>query len=169
MRHNPGPDPASIQGQWMAFQAMQSQGLTKTLSVSNFSPAPLDVLLAPGKNPNPKYELMSKPTVNQLPYSVAYHPGTLVEDNNKRGVLVQAWAPLGGSLGGRFNSSMKGKCAEIGHKYNKNFAQVALRWILQTGASFTTQSQNKDHFQQNLNIFDFELSDDDMRELSSLA
>jgi len=165
----PGPDPASIQGQWMAFQAMQSQGLTKTLSVSNFSPAQLDVLLAPGKNPNPKYELMSKPTVNQLPYSVAYHPGTLVEDNNKRGVLVQAWAPLGGSLGGRFNSSMKGKCAEIGHKYNKNFAQVALRWILQTGASFTTQSQNKDHFQQNLNIFDFELSDDDMRELSSLA
>ena len=165
----PGPDAPSIQGQWSAFQAMQAQGLTKTLSVSNFSPAQLDALLVPSKSADPNFELKVKPVVNQLPYSVAYHPGNSVAENAKRGVLVQAWAPLGGSLGGRFSSSMKGKCAEIGRKYNKTFAQVALRWILQTGASFTTQSQNKDHFQQDLAIFDFELSDEDMQVLSSLA
>lgn len=165
----PGPDVSSIQGQWSSFQAMQDQGLTKTLSVSNFSPAQLDALLVPGKNADPKYELKVKPIVNQLPYSVAYHPGNSVAENNKRGILVQAWAPLGGSLGGKFSSSMKGKCAEVGKKYNKSFAQVALRWIVQTGASFTTQSQNKDHFQQDLAIFDFELSPEDMNELSALA
>lgn len=168
----PGPDAASIQGQWSAFQAMHSQGLTKTLSVSNFSPTQLDaILLKPERtsNSDPKYELQVKPVVNQLPYSVAYHPDESVTENKKRGILVQAWAPLGKSLGGRFNSSMKGRCAEIGRKYNKSYAQVALRWIVQTGASFTTQSQNKDHFQQDLNIFDFELSQDDMTQLSSLA
>ena len=82
---------------------------------------------------------------------------------------VQAWAPLGGSLGGRFSSSMKGACAQIGKKYNKSFAQVALRWILQTGASFTTQSKKKEHFAEDLDIFDFELTADEMKLLSSLA
>lgn len=131
----PGPDSDSIRGQWKAFEDMHEQGLVQTLSVSNFSPAQLDVVLDVAK---------VKPVVNQLPYSVAYHPASnSVQENQKRGVLVQAWAPLGRSLGGRFTSSMKGKCAEIGKKYNKSFAQVALRWILQTGASFTTQSQKR--------------------------
>lgn len=168
----PGPDAASIQGQWSAFQTMQSQGLTKTLSVSNFSPAQLDAILVPEKIlADSKYKLQVKPVVNQLPYSVAYHPsGNSVVENSQRGILVQAWAPLGGSLGGQFNASIKAKCAEIGRKYNnKSWAQVALRWIVQTGASFTTQSQNKNHFQQDLDIFDFELSPEDMTVLSSLA
>jgi len=166
----PGPDAASIHGQWASFQTMQQQGLTKTLSVSNFNGKQLDAILAPS-NTNDNYQLSVKPLVNQLPYSVAYHPNqqTTLEQNAQRGLLVQAWAPLGGSLGGRFSSSIKGKCAEIGKKYNKSFAQVALRWIVQTGASFTTQSQNEDHFQQNLDIFEFELSPEDMAELSSLA
>lgn len=156
----PGPDCASIQGQWASFEEMQKQGLTKTLSVSNFSPAQLDCVLD---------KCTVKPVVNQLPYSVGYHPGNVVDENNKRGILVQAWAPLGGSLGGRFSSSMKGACAQIGKKYNKSFAQVALRWILQTGASFTTQSKKKEHFAEDLDIFDFELTTDEMKLLSSLA
>jgi diketogulonate reductase-like aldo/keto reductase len=167
----PGPDDASIQGQWSAFQAMHAQGLTKTLSVSNFSPSQLDAILLDSNSNNNKdeYKLKVKPVVNQLPYSVAYHPGNSVADNRQRGLLVQAWAPLGGSLGGRFNASTKGKCAAIGRKYKKSWAQVALRWIVQSGASFTTQSQNKNHFQQDLDIFDFELSPEDMAVLSALA
>ena len=156
----PGPDAESIRGQWKAFEEMHEQGLVRTLSVSNFSPAQLDVVLNVAK---------VKPVVNQLPYSVAYHPGNSVEENNKRGVLVQAWAPLGKSLGGRFSSSMKGKCAELGKKYKKSFAQVALRWILQSGASFTTQSQKKEHFAEDLDIFDFELSTEEMSVLDALA
>jgi 2,5-diketo-D-gluconate reductase A len=170
---------------------MYQQGLTKSLSVSNFSPAQLDCVLQSSK--------VAKPVVNQLPYSVAYHPGNAVAENQKRGILVQAWAPLGGSLGGRFSSSMKGTCAQIGKKYNKSFAQVrydlatllqqctpkllrsrltifrftawqvALRWIVQTGGSFTTQSTKKEHFVENLDIFDFELTAEEMQTLSALA
>ena len=167
----PGPDPASIQGQWASFQAMHQRGLTKTLAVSNFSPAQLDTLLVPNaKSGDPQFELTLRPVVNQLPYSVAYHPAkSSVAENTQRGVLVQAWAPLGGSLGGRFTKQMKDTCGTIGKKYDKSFAQVALRWILQTGASFTTQSQNKAHFEQDLDIFDFELSPEDMEVLSGLA
>jgi diketogulonate reductase-like aldo/keto reductase len=156
----PGPDCSSIQGQWKSFEEMHTLGFTKTLSVSNFSPAQLDCVLKVAT---------VKPVVNQLPYSVAYHPGNSILENDKRGILVQAWAPLGGSLGGRFNSSMKGKCAQIGQKHSKSFAQVALRWIIQNGACFTTQSKNTDHFKENLEIFDFELTTDEMQILNSLA
>jgi diketogulonate reductase-like aldo/keto reductase len=156
----PGPDCPSIQGQWASFEEMHKQGLTKTLAVSNFSPEQLDCVLD---------KCSVKPVVNQLPYSVGYHPGNGVAENNNRGVLVQAWAPLGGSLGGRFSSSMKGACAQIGKKYNKSFAQVALRWIVQTGASFTTQTKTKEHFIEDLEIFDFELTADEMKLLSNLA
>jgi diketogulonate reductase-like aldo/keto reductase len=156
----PGPNCSSIQGQWKSFEEMHEHGLTKSLSVSNFSPAQLDCI---------SKVATVKPVVNQLPYSVAYHPGDSVSENNKRGILVQAWAPLGGSLGGRFNSSLKGECAKIGQRYSKSIAQVALRWIIQTGVCFTTQIKSSDHFKENLGIFYFELTPEETHTLSSLA
>ena len=159
----PGPDCDSIQGQWAAFEEMHAQKLTKTLAVSNFSSKQLDCLLSSS----------TPPVVNQLPFSVAYHPPSLASDtvksNADRGVLVQAWAPLGYSLGGRFTSSMKGTCQQIGNKYGKSYAQVALRWIVQTGASFTTQSSKKEHFVEDLDIFDFTLSPEEMATLNTLV
>jgi len=158
----PGPDAYSIQGQWRAFEEMHSQKLTKSLSVSNFSPAQLDYILNDATS-------TVKPVVNQLPFSVAYHPGNSVKENSKRGVLVQAWAPLGGSLGGRFSSQMKGVCSEIGRRYGKSGAQVALRWIIQSGAAVCTQTKKKSHFVEDLDIFDFNLTDEEMGTLSKLA
>ena len=162
----PGPDCESIQGQWAAFEEMHAQKLTKTLAVSNFSSKQLDCLLSSSSTSTP-------PVVNQLPFSVAYHPPALASDtvksNADRGVLVQAWAPLGYSLGGRFTSTMKGTCQQIGTKYGKSGAQVALRWIVQTGASFTTQSSKKEHFAEDLDIFDFTLSPEDMTTLNTLV
>lgn len=156
----PGPDCDSIRGQWSAFEEMHAQKLTKSISVSNFNSRQLDCVLETAK---------VKPVVNQLPYSVAYHPGNVIAENNKRDILVQAWAPLGGSLGGRFDKNIKSACAKIGKNYGKSFAQVALRWIVQSGGSFTTQSKNKDHFSEDLKIFDFELTDEEMKTLNSLA
>ena len=157
----PGPDCDSIRGQWAAFEEMTAQKLTKTLAVSNFSPAQLDCVLK---------DCTVKPLVNQLPYSVAYHTPNVIADNAERNILVQAWAPLGGSLGGRFSAQKKAACAQIGANHgNKSFAQVALRWIIQTGAAFTTQSENKDHFKQDLDIFDFELTPEEMETLNALA
>lgn len=151
----PGPDCPSIRGQWKAFEDMYNKKLTRSLAVSNFSPAQLDCILL-------HEDTTVRPVVNQLPFSVAYHKGgsdLIIEENKKRNILVQAWAPLGGTLG-RFDSTIKSKCAQIGLKYgNKSYAQVALRWIIQKGASFTTQSKNMDHFIDDLNVFDFVLSD----------
>lgn len=157
----PGPDCDSIRGQWSAFEEMHAQKLTKSISVSNFSSKQLDCVLE---------KATVKPVVNQLPYSVAYHPGNVIPENTKRGLLVQAWAPLGGSLGGRFDKNVKDACAKIGKNHgNKSFAQVALRWIVQNGGSYTTQTKNKDHFTEDLNIFDFELTEEEMTTLNALA
>lgn len=79
---------------------MYQQGLTKSLSVSNFSPAQLDCIVQSAK--------LTQPVVNQLPYSVAYHPGHAIAENQRRGILVQAWAPLGGSLGGTIQFQYQG-------------------------------------------------------------
>jgi 2,5-diketo-D-gluconate reductase A len=161
----PGPDDLSIRGQWASFEEMVEQKLTRTLSVSNFSPTQLDCIDCILEDP----ATTTKPVVNQLPYSIAYHPGSSIEENSKRGILVQAWAPLGGSLGGRFNSKMKASCAAIGRKYDKSFAQVALRWIVQIGGAVCSQTKNKSHFQEDLAIFDFVLTEEDMAELDTLA
>jgi diketogulonate reductase-like aldo/keto reductase len=160
----PGPDCESIRGQWAALDSMYEQKLTKSLSVSNFSPQQLDCILL-----DPKTRV--KPVVNQLPFSVAYHPdgaNSIVQENIKRGVLVQAWAPLGYSVGGRFNARIKEECANIGKPYDKSWAQVALRWIVQHGAAFTVQSKNMEHFAQDLNIYDFALTDQEMQTLDAL-
>jgi diketogulonate reductase-like aldo/keto reductase len=164
----PGPDDESIRGQWSSFIDMMDQKYTKTLAVSNFSLKQLQSIVTnePGMK---RYN----PVVNQLPYSVAYHPdNSIIMDNAKLGILVQAWAPLGGSLGGRFNLQMKNVCNEIGCKYTNNkksASQVALRYILQKGAAICTQTKRKEHFMEDLNIFDFELSLEDMTLLDSLA
>jgi diketogulonate reductase-like aldo/keto reductase len=103
---------------------MHAQKLTKSISVSNFSSKQLDCVLE---------KATVKPVVNQLPYSVAYHPGDVIPENNKRGLLVQAWAPLGGSLGGRFDKNVKDACVNIGKNHgNKSFAQVR-RFFFRTG------------------------------------
>lgn len=158
----PGPDAASIQGQWKALEEMKAAGLTRSLAVSNFDGAQLDAIL--------NMKGATAPTVNQLPYGVGfnnYYDGKaaeVIEENRKRGVLVQAWSPLGRCLRG----SRKDALAEVGKKYGKSAAQVALRWIADTGVTFTTQTKNPAHFQEDINIFDFKLTKEEISMLAAL-
>jgi len=139
----PGPNDESVRGQWKAFEEMKANKLVDDLAVSNFSPVQLDAILV---NPD-----ATKPTVNQLPFSVAYHPRDILEYNAKRGVHVQSWSPLSKVLGkGMYGTEL----AYIGKNYKKSAAQVALRWIVQSGASFCTQSRSKIHFEEDLDVFD---------------
>ncbi|CAL1126090.1 unnamed protein product [Cladocopium goreaui] len=111
----PAKDCETIRGQWKAFEEMKAAKQTKSLAVSNFSPEQLDCILA---DPD-----ATKPVLNQLPYSPKNYDAKAVEENGKRGILVQAWGPLGsGSLG----ISASSACEEIGQKYGKSAAQVAL-------------------------------------------
>lgn len=153
----PGPSDESIRGQWQAFEEMHSQDKTvDDLAVSNFSPNQLDAILA-NKD-------ATKPTVNQLPFSVAYHPQGILDYNSKRDILVQSWSPLSRVLP-RYGDVL----SEIGKNYGKSAAQVGLRWIVQNGAAFSTQSKSKSHFEEDLNVFDFSLSDGEMAKITQLA
>ena len=106
------------------------------------------------------------------PYGVGFNnyyggrAGEVVAENRKRGVVVQAWSPLRKALKGRAREA----CAEIGKKYNKSAAQVGLRWIADAngGATFTTQTQSQAHFKEDLDIFDFKLTPDEIATLAAL-
>jgi len=158
----PGPDDASIRGQWKALEEMKAAKLTRSLAVSNYNPQQLDALLAE--------KGATVPTVNQLPYGVGFNQfyngnaAKVIEENRKRGILVQAWSPLGRALRG----TRKDACAEVGKKYGKSAAQVALRWIADTGCTFTTQTKTKSHFEEDINIFDFKLTKDEIDMLATL-
>jgi len=153
----PGPNDESVQGQWRAFEDMKSTDHTvDDLAVSNFNPSQLDAILV--------NKGATKPTVNQLPFSVAYHPEGILDYNSKRDVLVQSWSPLSRVLP-RFGNTL----AAIGQKYEKSSAQVGLRWIVQSGAAFSTQSKSKGHFEEDLKVFDFTLSDDEMTKITQLT
>ena len=163
----PGPDDDSIRGQWAALEEMALAGTTKSLAVSNFSPKQLDAILVDKK--------ATVPACNQLVYGVglaSYYNGRaaeIVAENTKRGVVVQAWSPLQRALRGNKQAA----CAEIGAKYGKSAAQVALRWIADTGCTYTTAGTTKldgaaKRFTENYDIFDFKLTKEEVASLATL-
>lgn len=107
-----------------------------------------------------------KPMVNQLQCN------TLVQQNGIQGVLndfgtrMMAWGPLGGQGA---EGVIKSELLEsIGAKYGKSAAQVALRWLTQRGIVAIPKSSHKERMAQNLDIFDFRLTDEDMKQISTL-
>jgi len=142
----------NIKGQWKAFQEMLDAKKTKSIAVSNFSPDQLDCLKG-----------LTTPTVNQMPYSVGHGSDSVVADNTKRNVIVQAYSPLGsGSLVGDAD------CAKIGKQYKKSAAQVALKWILQQNATFSTNlGDSVQYMKEDIALFDFTLSAADMKILDA--
>ena len=77
---------------------------------------------------------------------------------------MQAWSPLRKALSGNAQAA----CAEIGKKYGKSAAQVGLRFIVDTGATFTTQTKTRSHFVEDLDIFDFQLSSEEVATLARI-
>merc|ERR1719264_670157 len=145
---------AAISGQWRAFEEAYSMKLARTIAVSNFGPDQLKCVFTNTSG--------IRPTVNQLQYSVGHGEDTSVSDNAKLGVVVQAYSPLGnGEL------AHDKLCTQIGSMHNKTSAQVALKWILQRNATVATQSTKPRHLVEDLDLFDFTLSPDEMSQLNS--
>merc|ERR1712196_605423 len=96
------------------------------------------------------------PVANQLHFSVGSSLD-MVEDNAKRGIVVQSYSPLDG---GRLVSDAD--CASVGSAHGKSAAQVAFKWILQHNGTVATQSTNIQHLQEDIEVFDFMLSDDEL-------
>lgn len=84
---------------------------------------------------------------------------------DKYGVQIEAWAPFGEGRGDMFQNSVLN---EIGAKYGKSAAQVILRWHLQRGVVVIPKSTHIERMQENLNVFDFTLSEEDMASIAAL-
>lgn len=176
----PSGDCDSILGQWAAFEDMLKNGTTKSIAVSNFSPDQIDCIVknstsagaGPGRSSSSNSDVKHRagyftaqtpPAVNQLSYSVGHGSDTSVADDAARGgVVVQAYSPLSGGI-----LPQDPDCIAIGKSHNKSAAQVALRWILQRNATFTTSASSLEHFQDDLAIFDFALTDAEMATLNA--
>lgn len=140
---------------WRGLEKAYKEGLTKAIGVANFYPA----ILA-----NFCETVDVKPAVNQ----VELHPFFVQEDalaNMKEyGVVPQAWGPLAEGKHGIFTDS---ELVAIGNKYGKSAAQVALRWNAQRGVSIIPKSVHVERMEQNIDIWDFELTDEEMRTVAA--
>eukprot|EP00035_Acanthoeca_spectabilis_P003276 m.92231 g.92231 ORF g.92231 m.92231 type:complete len:294 (+) comp12027_c0_seq1:648-1529(+) len=150
----PASDCASIQGQWAAFEEMLGANQTRSLAVSNFDVTQLQCITSNAS--------ATVPAVNQLQFSVGTPDPGIVDDAKAGGILVQAYSPLGsGSL------PTDPDCVKIGKAHNKSGAQVALRWIVQRNATYSTQASTLAYFQEDVSVFDFELTPTEMATLNN--
>ena len=143
-------------GAYRALIDLYKEGKIKAIGVSNFYPDRLVDLALFNE---------VKPAVNQVEVNIFHQQIEAQSYNEKYGVQMEAWAPF---AEGKNNMFSNPELQEIGDKYNKSIAQVILRWLVQRNIVPLAKSVKKSRMQENINIFDFELSDEDMEEISAM-
>lgn len=141
-------------GAWRAMEEAVEAKKIRAIGVSNFLPHHLDALFKTAK---------IMPTVNQILLNPSDMQTEVVAYNNKHNILNEAYSPLG--TGKIFAVPALQTIAE---KYNKTVAQVVLRWSLQHGFLPLPKSVHETRIQENINIFDFEVSAEDMKLIDGL-
>ncbi len=147
---------ADVYGAWRALEDLYEEGKIRAIGISNFYPDRMIDICSFNR---------IRPMVNQVethPHNQQIEAQKWME---KYGVQIEAWAPLGEGRGDLFTDPV---IAEIGKKCGKTNAQVMLRWELQRGIVVIPKSVHIERMQENLNIFDFELTDADMETMASL-
>ncbi len=143
-------------GAWRALEEMYEAGKIKAIGVSNFYPDRLVDICSFAR---------IKPMVNQIETHPLFQRDIDNEWMRKYNVQHGAWASFGEGRDGLFTNPTLEK---IGNKYGKTPAQVMLRWAIQRDIIVLPKSTHKDRMIQNFNVFDFELSLDDMNEIKKL-
>lgn len=142
---------------WRAMEELYEVGRIRAIGLSNFMPHHVKKLMETAR---------IKPMVDQI----EVHPGWPHTDEiiklQDMGILVEAWGPLGGQGSVVLQNPTMKKIAEA---HGKSTAQVSLRWIIQQGVLPLPKSVHVERIRQNMDLFDFELSDDEMKEISSLS
>ena len=144
-------------GSWRAMEKAYRDGKVRAIGVSNFQA---------GRFFDFAHYVDVKPMVNQLECNTLSQQKEIEPVLAEFGTKMMAWYPLGGQGTGDIVKSEL--LATIGAKYNKTAAQVALRWITQRGIVAIPKSSHKERMVQNINIFDFTLTDDDMAQISKM-
>ncbi len=153
MIHQPYGD---VYGAWRAMEELYGEGKIKSLGTANFYN---------GKFTEFAEIVKIKPMVNQIELHPFYAQYDAIENMKKYGCLPQAWGPL---AEGKFDIFTHPVLSEIGSKYGKSAAQIALKWNAQRGVSIIPKSVHSDRQKQNIDIFDFTLTDDEMKKIDAL-
>lgn len=140
---------------WQALVDAQKQGLIRSIGVSNFEPEHLDRIIE---------ETGVKPAVNQI----EIHPYWVQEDNVlenlRRGIKVEAWSPLG-----RGSAALKEPVIQkIAEKYGKSTSQIITRWHIDRAIIPVLRSSNPAHQREDLDVFDFELENNEIAAINDL-
>ena len=152
--HWPAPAQDLYIDTWKAFEKVLDQGLVKNIGVSNFQPHHLERLI---DNSN------VKPTINQVELHPFFQQAEVRTANAKHHVLTEAWAPLARSTKND-NETLNAIASETG----KSVAQVIIRWHLQLGNLVIPKTTHRDRLVENFNVFDFELTADQMTKIATL-
>ena len=144
-------------GTWRAMEKAYREGKVRAIGVSNFQA---------GRFFDFAHYVELKPMVNQLQCNALAQQTCIEPIHAEFGTKVMAWGPLGGQ--GAEGIVKSEVLAAIGAKYGKTAAQVALRWLTQRGIVAIPKSSHKERMAQNIDIFDFSLSDDDMAQIAKM-
>ena len=144
-------------GTWRAMEDAYRDGKVRAIGLSNFQQARFFDFT---------HYVDMKPMVNQLQCNAMIQQREIEPTLNEFGTKMMAWGPLGGQ--GVDGIIKSGLLAGIGAKYGKTASQVALRWLTQRGIVAIPKSTHKERMQQNLDIFDFALTDDDMAQIATM-
>ena len=142
---------------YRVLEDFHKQGIIKSIGISNYMPSQLIDLI--------KYNEIV-PAVNQIEVNLLCQQKELVAINNKYNVATQAYAPFGQN---RADYMFEAKeVVEIATKYNKTPRQIALRFLLQNGIAVIPKTTHIERMQENKDIFDFELTQDEIQALAKL-
>lgn len=148
---------ADYYGAYRALEELYKEGKVRAIGVSNFYPDRLADICLFGR------EVI--PAVNQVEVNPLNAQFEAQKNMEKYGVKMEAWAPFGE---GRNNMFSNETLVGIGEKYDKSPAQVILRWLIQRGVIVNCKSTHIERMRENFDVFDFELSDEDMEQIRSL-
>jgi len=151
--HQPFGD---VYGEWHAMEELYKEGKVRAIGVSNFQPDRLIDLIIHN-------EIV--PAVNQVethPFHQQINAHQFMSENK---VQIESWGPFAEGKNDMFKNEVLGG---IGKKYNKSIAQVVLRWLTQRGIVAIPKSVRKERMQENINIFDFQLSAEEMETIKTL-
>jgi len=152
--HQPRPSDEENLRIYRVLENLVDEGKIKMLGVSNFSASQLDYLLK---------HTRIKPLFNQIEVHPGYWNEELIAFCQSHDVLVQAWSPL-------FRTSSKDQevLTKIANKYHKSWAQVVLRYLVEKNVMVISKSHHEERQKENINIFDFTLSEEDKVNIASL-
>lgn len=151
--HHPIENKEYFKHTWEVLEEYYKDGKLKSIGVSNFSKELLDEM---------KAFATIEPAVNQIQINLKEKNQELIDILQDRGIVPVAWGPM------KATSEQKIALSKIGERYNKTWAQVLLKYQIQRGIVVIPKSHNAENQAANLDIFDFKLTDSDMKEIAAL-